>query len=124
MKAIVYTRYGPPDVLQLKEVEKPAPKDNEVLIKVHASTVTPIDLRFRQGKNIIARMLAGLTKPKNSIFGVELAEALKVQRDKTLPRQVCRAPKPTLTSCLYFLPRGRRDYFLYLNRLQDSPSLV
>ena len=56
MKAIVYTRYGPPDVLQLKEVEKPAPKDNEVFIKVYASTVTPIDLRFRQGKNIIARI--------------------------------------------------------------------
>jgi len=56
MKAIVYTKYGPPDVLKLKEVEKPAPRDNEVLIKVHASTVTPIDLRFRQGKNIIARI--------------------------------------------------------------------
>jgi len=45
-----------PDVLELKEVEKPAPNDNEVLIKVHTSTVTPIDLRFRQGKNIIARI--------------------------------------------------------------------
>ena len=60
MKAIVYTKYGPPDVLELKEVEKPVPKDNEVLIKVHASTVSSIDLRFRQGKNIIARMMSGL----------------------------------------------------------------
>jgi NADPH:quinone reductase-like Zn-dependent oxidoreductase len=74
MKAIVYTKYGPPDVLVLKEVEKPTPKDNEVLIKVHASTVTPMDWRFRQpGKNIIARMMAGPIKPNNPILGVELA---------------------------------------------------
>ena len=73
MKAIVYTKYGPPDVLELKEVEKPFPKDNEVLIKVHASTVTPMDWRFRQGKNPIARMMAGPIKPKNTILGVEFA---------------------------------------------------
>ncbi|MBY9005112.1 MAG: NAD(P)-dependent alcohol dehydrogenase, partial [Candidatus Lokiarchaeota archaeon] len=73
MKAIVYTKYGPPDVLELKEVEKPTPKDNEVLIKVHASTVSSIDLRFRQGKNIIARMMSGLIKPKSNVLGSELA---------------------------------------------------
>jgi NADPH:quinone reductase-like Zn-dependent oxidoreductase len=74
MKAIVYTKYGPPEVLKLKEVEKPVPKDNEVLIKVHASTVTPMDWHLRQpGMNIIARMMSGLRKPKNTILGVELA---------------------------------------------------
>jgi len=74
MKAIVYTKYGPPDVLELKEVEKPVPKDNEVLIKVHATTVTPMDWHFRQpGKNIIARMMAGPIKPNNTILGVEFA---------------------------------------------------
>jgi len=74
MKAIVYTKYGSPDVLELKEVEKPIPKDNEVLIKVYATTVTPMDWHFRQpGMNIIARMMAGPIKPNNPILGVELA---------------------------------------------------
>jgi len=74
MKAIVYTKYGPPDVLELKEVKKPVPGDNEVLIKVCATTVTPMDWRFRNGKTLIARLLmTGLLKPKNSILGVELA---------------------------------------------------
>ncbi|HUV43381.1 MAG TPA: NAD(P)-dependent alcohol dehydrogenase [Dehalococcoidales bacterium] len=73
MKAIVYTKYGPPEVLELKEVEKPAPKDNEVLIKVYATTVTPMDFRFRQGTTLIARFMTGLLKPKNSILGIELA---------------------------------------------------
>ncbi len=75
MKAIVYTKYGSPDVLELKEVEKPEPKDNEVLIKVHATTVTPMDWHFRQpGKNIIARMMAGPIKPKHPILGQLLVE--------------------------------------------------
>ena len=74
MKAVVYTKYGPPDVLELKEVEKPEPKDNEVLIKVRATTVTPMDWHLRQpGMNVIARMIAGPIKPKNPILGVEFS---------------------------------------------------
>ncbi|MFC2069783.1 NAD(P)-dependent alcohol dehydrogenase [Chloroflexota bacterium] len=73
MKAVVYTKYGPPDVLKLKEVDKPVPKDNEVLIKVAATSVTPMDWHFRDGKNIIARMMSGPIKPKSPILGVELA---------------------------------------------------
>ncbi len=73
MKAIVCTQYGPPDVLQFKEVDKPLPEDNEVLIKIHATTVTAVDCTFRQGKPFIGRFFSGLTRPKNPIQGTELA---------------------------------------------------
>ncbi|NVM17614.1 MAG: NAD(P)-dependent alcohol dehydrogenase [Candidatus Lokiarchaeota archaeon] len=71
MKAIVYTKYGPPDVLQLKEVEKPAPKDNEVLIEIHAASLNAPDLDYLRGR-FFARFM-GLLKPKFKILGSDIA---------------------------------------------------
>jgi len=73
MKAIVYTHYGPPDVLELKEVEKPTPKDNEVLIKVHAASVNDWDWGLLGGKPFVNRLLFGLLKPKIKILGCDIA---------------------------------------------------
>ena len=74
MKAIVYNSYGSPDVLQLKEVEKPVPKENEVLIKVSAASVNPLEWHFMRGKPYFMRLMGiGLLKPKNNILGVDIA---------------------------------------------------
>jgi NADPH:quinone reductase-like Zn-dependent oxidoreductase len=73
MKAIVYTKYGSPDVLHLEEVAKPAPKDNEILVKIYAAAVTAGDLIFVKGEPFLARLGSGLFGPKHQIPGKEMA---------------------------------------------------
>jgi NADPH:quinone reductase-like Zn-dependent oxidoreductase len=83
MKAIVYTRYGSPDVLQLQDVPKPTPKDDEVLIRIHATTVTTGDCNVRgfvfvpPGFGPLPRLMFGLRKPNNPILGMELAGVIE-----------------------------------------------
>ena len=73
MKAVVYTKYGPPEVAQLMEVTKPFPKDNEVLIKVYSTTVNRTDSGFRSAEYFISRFWSGLLRPKHQILGCEFA---------------------------------------------------
>lgn len=73
MRAVRYERYGPPDVLQLVDVEPPVPEDDEVLVRVRATTVNRTDCGFRQGKPLIVRFFSGLTRPKRPVLGTELS---------------------------------------------------
>ncbi|MCK5237140.1 MAG: NAD(P)-dependent alcohol dehydrogenase [Deltaproteobacteria bacterium] len=73
MKAIIYTKYGEPDVLELKEVEKPVPKDNEVLIKVYAASINDWDKGLLIGKPFINRLFFGLFRPRQRIIGCDIA---------------------------------------------------
>lgn len=73
MKAAVHTRYGPPDVVRISEVEKPTPRDNEVLVKVHAATVNRTDCACRAAKPFFMRFFTGLARPRATVLGNEFA---------------------------------------------------
>ena len=73
MKAIVYHQYGSPDVLEITEVEKPTPGDDEVVLKVHAASVNPADWHLLRGTPYIARLQFGLRKPKDRVLGCDVA---------------------------------------------------
>jgi len=73
MKAIVYSKYGSPDVLSFEEVDKPIPKDDEVLIKIHATSLNSYDVDFLRGRPFLSRLFQGWRKPKNKILGTDVA---------------------------------------------------
>ncbi len=89
MKAVVYTEYGPPEVLHLQEIEKPAPKDRQVLVKIHATTVTigdtimrSLNLPISGWQRLVARIYLGIRRPKRPILGMELAGEVASIGDK------------------------------------------
>lgn len=90
MKAVVYTEYGDPEVLRLTNIEKPTPKENELLVKVHATSVTTGDVNLRnfvfvpQGLGLLARLMVGFNKPKKAVLGLEFAgEVVEIGKSVT-----------------------------------------
>ena len=73
MKAVVYDRYGPPSVLRIEEVERPVPREDEILVKVHATTVTQTDCHMRRARPYLWRLMLGLRRPKRRILGSDFA---------------------------------------------------
>ena len=73
MRAVVYDRYGPPDVLHLAQVPRPEPRDDEVLVRIHATTVNRTDAGLRSAELFISRLVTGLLRPKNPILGMEFS---------------------------------------------------
>ena len=73
MRAAVHTRYGPPEVVRISEVEKPPAKDNELLVRVYATTVNRTDCGFRSGKPFFSRFFTGLVRPRGTVLGNEFA---------------------------------------------------
>jgi NADPH:quinone reductase-like Zn-dependent oxidoreductase len=82
MRAVVYTKYGPPDVLSVQEVPTPRPKADEVLVRVHAATMNRTDTGFRSAEYFVSRFFTGLFKPRRQITGSEFAgEVVEVGKD-------------------------------------------
>ncbi|MBC8233280.1 NAD(P)-dependent alcohol dehydrogenase [bacterium] len=117
MKAIVYTKYGGPEVLQLKEVEKPTPKDNEILIKVHATTVNRTDCATIRAKPFFMRLVTGLSKPKKQIPGTEFAGEIEAVGQNVVSHKVG-------TQVFGFDDSGSRAHAQYLTISEDRAITI
>lgn len=88
MKAAIYTQYGSPEVVSINEVAKPIPKENEILVKVHVSTVNRTDTGFRSAEYFVSRFWSGLLKPKNQVLGCEFAGEVEAMGNNVKTFQV------------------------------------
>lgn len=77
MRAVIYTQYGPPEVVEMREVAKPVAKEKEVLIKVAATTVNRTDCGFRSAEYFVSRLFSGLWRPKHQVLGCEFAGVIE-----------------------------------------------
>ena len=85
MQAIVYHRYGSPDVLELKEIPKPTPAEGQVLIRVHAASVNPYDWHFLRGTPSFIRLFIGMRRPKSPRLGADVAGVVEAVGAKVAP---------------------------------------
>jgi len=88
MKAAIHTQYGPPEVVQIREIDKPSPGPNEVLVRVHNSTVNRTDCGFRSAEYFVSRFFSGLFKPKQQILGCEFSRTIESVGELVLTYQV------------------------------------
>ena len=114
MKAMVYHNYGSPDVLKCEELEKPTAGDHEVLTKVRAAAVNPLDWHFMRGAPYVLRIPAGLSQPKNTRLGVDLAGQVEaagrnVTQFQPVMRYSARAEAPSPSMCALPKKRWRRN---------------
>jgi NADPH:quinone reductase-like Zn-dependent oxidoreductase len=117
MKAIIYTEYGSPNVLQFKEVEKPIPKDGEVLIKVHTAALNAADSHYMRGSPWLFRLAAGPTKPKNPFFGADVAGRVEAVGRNVTQFQPGDAVFGDLSAC------GRGAFAEYVRATEDAVVL-
>ncbi len=109
MKAVVYDKFGPPDVLEFKDVDKPTPKDNEILLKVHATSVNAIDMIFRSGASLLfgfTKVMAGFRKPKVNILGFDASGEVD-----SVGNKVTKFKKGDLVYGAAMLPGGNAEYY-------------
>ena len=116
MKAVVYSKYGSPEVLHLKEIEKPIPKENEVLIKIHTTTVTATDCVFRRGEPKFSRLFTGLTKPKNQVLGSEFVGEVEAVGSKIKSFKV--------RDKVYGTTPGAGSYQEYISLVEEKSTLA
>ncbi len=110
MRAVVHDPYGPPDVLRLGDVDRPVPKDDEVLIKVRATTVSRTDVALRAGEPFVSRFITGVRKPKRPILGGRSLRELSYATSSpnhvvSASRRPASVPSPTHDAC----PSGRTN---------------